>query len=196
MCLTCVPSSWARVALLKSSSSLRPSQCSFHKAKHRLNLYHSPYVSRIFWNLLILFQFCQYFEILTSGEYDVSSESGNSWEFGDSGDYTIIQIYSDIRSCQKISTEYIQIFVHIIFLIQIYLDLFVSKSIRMSHSVLVKVVTQVILVILMILLILVILAILVNIVNLVNLLILAILVNLVILLILANLGILVNLFFW
>ena len=44
MCLTCVPSSWARVALLKSSSSLRPSQCSFHKAKHRLNLYHSPYL--------------------------------------------------------------------------------------------------------------------------------------------------------
>ena len=87
MCLTCVPSSWARVALLKSSSSLRPSQCSFHKAKQRLNLYYSPYVSRIFWNLLILFQFCQYFEILTSGEYDVSSESGNSWESGDSGDY-------------------------------------------------------------------------------------------------------------
>ena len=37
--------------------------------------------------MLILFQFCQYFEILTSGEYDVSSESGNSWESGDSGDY-------------------------------------------------------------------------------------------------------------
>ena len=37
--------------------------------------------------MLILFQFCQYFEIITSGEYDVSSESGNSWESGDSGDY-------------------------------------------------------------------------------------------------------------
>ena len=52
-----------------------------------MNLYHSPNVSRIFWNLLILFQFFQYFEILTSGEYDVSSESGNSWKSGDSGDY-------------------------------------------------------------------------------------------------------------
>ena len=87
MCVTCVPSSWARVALLKSLSSLRPSQCSFHKAKHRLNLYHKPYLSRIFRNLLIVFRFGQYFAILTSCESDVYSESGNSWESGDSGDY-------------------------------------------------------------------------------------------------------------
>ena len=89
MCLTCVPSSWARVALLKSLSSLRPSQCSFHKAKHRLNLYHSPYLSRIFRNLLIVFRFCQYFAILTSDESDVSIESGNSWESGDYGESEI-----------------------------------------------------------------------------------------------------------
>ena len=37
--------------------------------------------------MLIVFRFCQYFEILTSGESDVCSESGNSWESGDSGDY-------------------------------------------------------------------------------------------------------------
>ena len=84
VCLTCAPSSWARVALLKSLSSLRHSQCSFHKAKHRLNLYHSPYLSKIFWNLLIIFRFCQYVAILTFSESVVSSESGNSWESGDS----------------------------------------------------------------------------------------------------------------
>ena len=180
VCLTCAPSSWARVALLKSLSSLRHSQCSFHKAKHRLNLYHSPHVSGIFWNLLIIFRFCQYVAILTFGESVVSSESGNSWESGDS-----LAIMVNLTfPLNPVILVYIMFLMNLVIFLKI-----------ITLVVLVKVVTQVILVILMILLILVILAILVNMVNLVNLLILAIQVNLVILLILANLMILVNLLF-
>ena len=51
------------------------------------NRYHSPYVFRIFRNLLIVFRFCQYFAILISGESDDSGENGNSCESGNSGDY-------------------------------------------------------------------------------------------------------------
>ena len=92
----------------------------------------------------------------------------------------------------KISNEYIQIFVHIIFLIRIYSDLFVSKSIQMSHSVLVKVVTVFfvdlfILVIVLNLMIVVILMVVVNIMIVMNLLILKTNLILVILLILVTL---------
>ena len=140
VCLTCVPSSWARVALLKSLSSLRHSQCSFHKAKHRLNLYHSPHVSGIFWNLLIIFRFCQYVAILTFGKSVVSSESGNSWESDDS-----LAIMVNLTfPLNPVILVYIMFLMNLVIFLKI-----------IALVVLVKVVTQLILVILLILLILV-----------------------------------------